>query len=180
MAMDHGLMPKRVHAFCHTGKYHNIEVEDDVTAYVEYENGATGVFITSTGEAPGTNRFEIVGDRGKMVVENEYTYFLRLTQSEPELTTYTGGFGETGMLEIDIPAKGEIPRSLWWIIQNWIDAIMKGAPLLAPGEEGVKGVELANARYLSSWLNQTVELPIDADLYLEKLQEKINESAFQK
>ena len=70
-----GLIPKRVRAFCHNGKYHDIEVEDDVTAYVEYENGATGVFITSTGEAPGTNRFEIVGDRGKMVIENNTLTF---------------------------------------------------------------------------------------------------------
>lgn len=73
-----GLIPIRIHAFCHNGKYHDIEVEDDVTVYVEYEGGSTGVFITSTGEAPGTNRFEIVGDRGKMVVENKYTSFFPL------------------------------------------------------------------------------------------------------
>ena len=173
-----GLMPKRVHAFCHTGKYHNIEVEDDVTAYVEYENGATGVFITSTGETPGTNRFEIVGDRGKIVVENDTLTFYRLTQSEREFnSTFTGGFGAPEYVKMEIPIEGEY-RGHGGIIQNWVDAIMKGKPLLAPGDEGLKGVELANAMYLSSWLNQTVELPIDADLYLEKLQEKINESAF--
>ena len=79
-----GLRLKRVHAFCHYGKYHDIEVEDDVTAYVVYENGATGVFIASTGEAPGTNRFEIAGDYGKLVVENdELTFFLNwLNQNE--------------------------------------------------------------------------------------------------
>lgn len=175
-----GLVPKRVHAFCHYGKYHDIEVEDDVTAYVEYENGATGVFITSTGEAPGTNRFEIVGDRGKMVIENNTLTFSRLTQSEREFNaSYTGGFGEPECWKIDIPVKGE-NRGHLGIIQNWIDTILKGTPLLSPGEEGVKGVELANAIYLSSWLNQTIELPIDAELYLEKLQEKINRSTFQK
>ena len=79
-----GLMPKKVRALSGLGKYHEIEVEDDVTAYVEYENGATGVFITSTGEAPGTNRFEIVGDLGKLVLENEELTFYRLTQSERE------------------------------------------------------------------------------------------------
>ncbi len=173
-----GLMPKRVHAFCHTGKYHNIEVEDDVTAYVEYENGATGVFITSTGETPGTNRFEIVGDRGKIVVENDTLTFYHLTQSEREFnSTFTGGFGAPEYVKMEIPIEGE-NTGHGGIIQNWVDAIMKGTPLFAPGEEGLKGVELANAMYLSSWLNQTVELPIDADLYLEKLQEKINESAF--
>ena len=79
---------------CSIGKYHDIEVEDDVTAFLEYENGATGVFIASTGEAPGSNRFEVVGDRGKIIVENEELTFYRLTQSEREFNaTYTGGFG---------------------------------------------------------------------------------------
>ena len=175
-----GLMPKRVHAFSSFGKYHDIEVEDDVTAYVEYENGATGVFITSTGEAPGTNRFEIVGDRGKIVVENEELTFYRLTQSEREFNaTYTGGFGEPECWKVEIPIKGENGGHIG-IIQNWIDAIVKGTPLLAPGEEGVKGLEISNAIYLSSWLNQTIELPIDADLYYEKLQEKINTSTSKK
>ncbi|MCQ6279395.1 Gfo/Idh/MocA family protein [Bacillus sp. EB600] len=174
-----GLVPKRVHAFCHYGKYHDIEVEDDVTAYVEYENGATGVFITSTGEAPGTNRFEIAGDRGKMVIENNTLTFFRLTQPEREFNeSYTGGFGEPECWKIDIPVDGQ-NRGHLGIIQNWIDTILKGTPLLSPGEEGVQGVQLANAIYLSSWLNQTIELPINADLYLEKLQEKINQSTFQ-
>ncbi|MGM7723822.1 Gfo/Idh/MocA family protein [Metabacillus sp. Hm71] len=175
-----GLMPKKVQAFCGYGKYHDIEVEDDLTAYVEYENGATGVFITSTGEAPGTNRFEIAGDRGKIVVENHKLTFYRLTQSERDFNaTYTGGFGRPECWTIDIPIKG-IYTEHQGIIQNWIDSITKGTPLLAPGEEGIKGLEISNAIYLSSWLNEPVELPIDADLYYEKLQEKINHSTFQK
>jgi predicted dehydrogenase len=90
-----GMMPKRVRAFCHFGKWRNIEVEDDVTAYVEYENGATGVFVTSTGDAPGTNRFEITGDRGKLVMENNQLTLWRLRVSETEFNaTYKGGFGE--------------------------------------------------------------------------------------
>ena len=175
-----GLRPKSIRACASLGKYHDIEVEDDVSAYVEYENGATGVFITSTGEVPGTNRFEIVGDRGKIVVENEKLTFYRLTQSEREFNaTFTGGFGEPECWKIDIPVKSEHAGHVT-IIQNWIDTIVKGVPLLAPGEEGVKALEIANAIYLSSWLNETVEFPIDPDLYYEKLQEKINQSTFKK
>lgn len=175
-----GLMPKRVHAFCHFGRYHNIEVEDDVTAYVEYENGATGVFITSTGEAPGTNRFEIIGDRGKIVVENDQLIFYRLTQSEREFNaTYTGGFGEPEHWKIEIPTKGENTQHLG-IMQNWVDAILKGTPLLAPGEEGINGLEISNAIYLSAWLKESVELPIDSDLFYKTLQEKIKVSNFVK
>ncbi|MFJ5624015.1 Gfo/Idh/MocA family protein [Peribacillus loiseleuriae] len=175
-----GYMPKRIRAVCSLGKYHNIEVEDDVTAYMECENGATGVFITSTGEVPGTNRFEVVGDRGKIVVENEELIFYQLTQSEREFnTSFTGGFGKPEYRKINIPVKGENANHSS-IIQNWIDAIVKGSPLLAPGEEGVKAVEITNAIYLSSWLNQPIELPIDVDFYYEKLQEKINHSTFEK
>jgi predicted dehydrogenase len=175
-----GLMPKSIRACASLGKYHDIEVEDDVNAYVEYENGATGVFITSTGEVPGTNRFEIVGDRGKIVVENEKLTFYRLTQSEREFNaTFTGGFGEPECWKIDIPVKSEHAGHVS-ILQNWIDKIVKDVPLLAPGEEGVKALEISNAIYLSSWLNETVEFPIDPDLYYEKLQEKINQSTFKK
>ena len=175
-----GLMPKKVHAFCHVGKYRDIEVEDDLTAYVEYENGATGVFITSTGEAPGTNRFEIAGDRGKIVVENHKLFFYRLTQSEREFNaTYKGGFGKPECWEIEVPIVGE-RTDHQGIIQNWVDAITKGTPLLSPGEEGVKGLEISNAIYLSSWLKKPVELPIDADLFYEKLQEKISQSTYKK
>lgn len=175
-----GYMPKRIRAVCHLGKYHDIEVEDDVTAYVEYENGATGVFITSTGEVPGTNRFEIVGDRGKIVVENEELTFYRLTQSEREFNaSYTGGFGKPEYQKIDLSVKGDNANHSR-IIQNWIDSIVKGSPLLAPGEEGVKALDISNAIYLSSWLNQPVELPLDQDLYYKKLQEKINHSTFEK
>ncbi|MFJ7728643.1 Gfo/Idh/MocA family protein [Neobacillus sp. NPDC097160] len=175
-----GDMPKRIRAVSSVGKYHDIEVEDDVTVYVEYENGATGVFITSTGEVPGTNRFEIIGDRGKIVVENEEIIFYQLTQSEREFNkTYKGGFGMPEWKKINIPVKVENANHAK-IIQNWIDSISNGSSLLAPGEDGVKALEIANAMYLSSWLNETVELPVDPNYYFEKLQEKISTSKFEK
>jgi predicted dehydrogenase len=168
-----GMELKNVHAFCHSGKYHNIEVEDDVTAYFQYENGATGVFISSTGEAPGTNRFEVAGDRGKLVIEDNKLTFFRLTQSEREFNAaYKGGFGEPEAWKIDIPVKGEYLNHIG-IIQNWIDAILKDTPLLSPGNEGLKVVEMVNAIYLSSWLKQTVEIPVDPDEYLNLLHEKM-------
>lgn len=171
-----GLIPKKIRGFMHYGKYHEIEVEDDVTAYVEYENGATGVFITSTGEAPGTNRFEIVGDRGKIVVENNKLKFYRLTQSERDFNvTDQTGFGRPECWEIDIPIKGEATEHVG-IMQNWVNAIRTGEELLAPGIEGIKGLEISNAIYLSSWLNETVELPIDEDLFYDKLKERIDSS----
>ncbi|MFD0826857.1 Gfo/Idh/MocA family protein [Neobacillus sp. M.A.Huq-85] len=175
-----GCMPKSVRAVCSVGKYHDVEVEDDVTAFVEYENGATGVIIASTGEAPGTNRYEIVGDRGKIVVENEELLFYQLSQSEREFNAaYAGGFGKPDYEKIKIPVTSENANHAI-IVQNWVDAIRKGTPKLSPGEDGVNALEISNAIYLSSWLNETVELPVDPDLYFEKLQEKINTSTFEK
>jgi predicted dehydrogenase len=175
-----GYMPKAIRAVCSIGKYHDIEVEDEVTAFMEYENGATGVFIASTGEAPGTNRFEIIGDCGKIVVENEKIILHQLTQSEREFNaTYTGGFGEPECKMMEIPIKSENANHDI-IVQNWIDAISNGTPQISPGEDGVKALDISNAIYLSSWLNETVELPVDAELYHAKLQEKINTSTFEK
>ncbi|WP_043931404.1 Gfo/Idh/MocA family protein [Bacillus sp. EB01] len=175
-----GLMPKAIRAVCGEGKYHDIEVEDDVTAFVEYENGATGVIIASTGEAPGTNRYEIVGDMGKIVAENDRLIFYKLAQSEREFNaSFKGGFGFPEYEEFVIPVASDNGNHAF-IIQNWIDAIVKGTPLLAPGEEGLYALDITNAIYLSSWLNEPVSLPVDPDLYFETLQKKINSSTFEK
>jgi len=176
-----GMMPTRVRAFCHFGKYRNIEVEDDVTAYVEYPNGATGVFVTTTGEAPGTNRFEITGDRGKIVIEDGKMTFWRLRVPEPEFNrTYKGGFGQPECWKCEIPVAPEKENPHMEITQNWVDAILKGTPLLAPGEEGIKGLTLSNAMHLSTWTDNWVNLPIDEDLFYELLQERIRNSKFVK
>lgn len=169
-------MPQRVRSFISYGKYHNIEVDDDVTTYVEYENGATGVFITTTGEHPGTNRLEISADRGKVVMENGKITFWRSRSSVSEFSKeYKGGFGSPEVWECDIP-RGKDLGSHRGVINNWCDAILNGSELLAPGEEGINGVELANAMLLSSWTDDWVNLPVDQDLYYEKLQEKIQNS----
>ncbi|MEK3731232.1 MULTISPECIES: Gfo/Idh/MocA family protein [Paenibacillus] len=175
-----GMMPVRVRAFCAFGKYRNIEVEDDVTAYVEYENGATGVFITTTGEAPGTNRYEVNGDRGKIVIEDGKLTFWRLRVPEPEFNqTYKGGFGEPECWKCDVPVDPHHPQHNG-ILQNFTDAILKGTPLIAPGEEGIHGLTLSNAMHLSTWTDNWVELPLDEELYHSMLQERAANSVKRK
>jgi predicted dehydrogenase len=174
------MMPKRVRAFCYFGKHRNIEVEDDVTAFVEYENGATGVFVTTTGEAPGTNRFEICGDRGKLVIENNQLKFWRLRVPESEFNrTFKGGFGEPECWEISIPVKGDYDGHKG-ITQNFVNAILHDEPLIAPGAEGIRGLMLSNAMLLSTWTDNWVDLPIDEELFYEFLQQRIANSAYQK
>ncbi|MDH7570757.1 MAG: Gfo/Idh/MocA family oxidoreductase, partial [Armatimonadota bacterium] len=172
-------MPKRVRAFCAFGKYHNIEVEDDVTAYVEYENGATGVFITTTGEAPGTNRWEIAGDRGKLVLEGgKLTFWRTRVPVSQFIKESKSGFARPETWTIELPVGGG--ESHRGITKNWVQAILKGTPLLAEGTEGIKGVEIANAMLLSAWTDNWVEIPVDEDLFLSKLQERIKTSTYKK
>lgn len=169
-------MPKRVRAFCAFGKYHDIEVEDDVTAYVEYENGATGVFITSTGEAPGSDRFEIVGDNGKIIMEDGKIIFWRNRVSERDFNRdFKDGFGSPEVWKCEIPFDGKDEEHKA-IIKNFIDAILNNAKLIAPAEEGINSLQLSNAMLLSSWQDDWVELPLNDDIFYEKLQDKIKNS----
>lgn len=162
-------MPVKVQAFCHEGKWHDIEVEDDVTAYLEYENGATGVFITTTGDAPGTNRFEITGDLGKLVCENEKLTFYRLSQSISEhCATCKAGFEkpECEAEEVETDGKNEQHAG---VMKAFAGKILHDTPLVAGGEEGINGLMLSNAMHLSSWLGHPVTLPVDEDEFLKEL-----------
>ena len=169
-------MPSRLRAFCYFGKFHDIEVEDDVTAFVEYPNGATGVFVTSTGDAPGTNRLEVTGDRGKVVIENGKLSFSRLRVGEREFNrTYRGGFGSPESWDCEVPIRGEATDHVG-ILTNWIDAIQNGQPLIAPGEEGIHGLSISNAMHLSTWADDWVDFPVDEERYLAELKRRIDES----
>lgn len=175
-----GGMPARVRGFCQLGRYHSIEVEDNVTAYMEYPNGATGVFITSTGEAPGTNRFEIAGTRGRVVLEKDKLSFIRNEVSMTEFSkTSKVGFLKPDVWNVDIPIENA-PAPHATLMQNFVDAILDGAPLIAPGEDGIHSVELANVMLYSSLIDKTVELPMDSAAFEKKLKQLIAGSKTQK
>jgi predicted dehydrogenase len=177
-------VPKRIRAVCNVAKYHDIEVEDDVTAYADYEGGATGTLIASTGLTPGTLRWEITGNKAKVVVENEKISLWRLEVPERDFNRdFRGGFGEPNNSSEEVSYDQEAPKKHQGITTNWVEAILQGtdkSSLLAPGVEGIRGLEIANAAYLSSWTDGWVEIPVDEDLYYEKLQEKIKTSTFEK
>ena len=169
-------MPGRLRAFCYFGKYHAIEVEDDVTAFVEYPNGATGVFVTGTGDAPGSNRLEVTGDRGKAVIEDGRLTFWKLTVPEREFNRrHSEGFGSPEAIRTEFRPEGKATGHAG-ITQNFVDAIRDGAELLAPGVEGIRGLALANSMLLSTWSDDWVPVPPDEDRYFECLQERIRSS----
>lgn len=171
-----GMMPKRLQAFCHFGKWHNIEVEDDVTCYLEYENGATGVFVTSTADAPGTNRFEVLGTGGKIVCENDKLKLYKNEIDERKFNQeYKGGFGSPKFEEIEVETDGENLQHTG-ICRNFTNAILGIEPLFVDGKEGLKSVELMDAMLMSTWLNKMIELPIDDEKYYELLLKQIKNS----
>lgn len=164
-------MPVKVQAFCHNGKWHDIEVEDDVTAYLEFANGATGVFVTTTADAPGTNRFEVTLERGKLVCENNSLSFYELEVSEREYCfTTKEGFEKPAGHFVTLETDGENPQHVG-VLRAFAANILRGEPLVARGCEGINGLILSNAMHLSSWLERPVTLPLDEDLFLEKLNE---------
>ena len=165
--------PQRVRGFCSFGRYHDIEVEDDVTAYFDLPGGATGTFIASTGEAPGTNRLEVMAENGRIVAEAGALRFTRnlvpaakfsRTSKEPFAAPPTRErvftFKDAGLQHVAI-------------LRNFADAILNGVPLIAPAAEGIRSVELANAILLSSWTEKPVDVPFDSALYARWLKRKI-------
>ena len=173
-------MPSKVRSFAQLGRYHEIEVEDNVTAYLEWPSGATGVFITSSGEAPGSNRFEIAGTRGKVVLENDKLTF---TRNEVDMIEHCRtskiGFMKPDVWKAELPiSNAELPHAV--LMRGFVEAILDGKKLAIDGREGLHSIELANVMLYSSLIDQTVELPMDAGAYEAKLNQLISESTFEK
>lgn len=165
-------MPAKIHAHCHEGKWHDIEVEDDVTAYLEYKNGATGVFITTTGDAPGTNRFEVTLEKAKLVCENDSLSVYELEINEREFcNTATEGFAKPPGKYIEVETDGLNTQHIG-VMEAFAGKILHGTPLVAEGIEGINGLTLSNAIHLSAWTEKTITLPLDEDLFLEELNKK--------
>ncbi|MFZ4682142.1 MAG: Gfo/Idh/MocA family protein [Terrimicrobiaceae bacterium] len=169
-------LPSKVRAHCQIGRYHDIEVEDNVTAFLEYPDGATGVFITSTGEAPGTNRLEVTGERGRVVIENDRFLF---TRNEVEMSEFSRttphAFAAPAIWNVEIPVSGHGGQHVE-ILDNFTRAILDKLPLIAPAAEGIRSVELANAMILSSFTDRTVDLPLNSAVYARFLKKKIASS----
>lgn len=176
--------PKSVYAKIICGAHRDIVVDNDVTIVTEYENGATGSFITCTHDPNGTDRFEIDFSKGKIVVEDsKKATVYRLSKSEDEMNNtmtmmdvhrlVTGGTGG-GLFTTEV-----IENQDGWgvqhmrVLENYAAHVLDGSPLLAPGADGINGVNLANAAYLSSWLGKEVQYPVDEDLFVSELNKKI-------
>jgi predicted dehydrogenase len=177
-------MPSAITAIGGLGKYHDIEVEDDCSALFEYPDGATGAFFTTTGEAPGTNRLEIAGDRGKLVMEispagRKLDFIRNEVPASEFLKTSNNRFGVPGVWNISLPLSGTGEQHLG-IKKNFVAAILDKVPLIAPAEDGIRSVEIANGMQYSLMSKQRVELPMDGAAYEAYLQQLIAKSTYKK
>ncbi|HPA19236.1 MAG TPA: Gfo/Idh/MocA family oxidoreductase [Verrucomicrobiae bacterium] len=173
-------MPKRLRAYCAMGKYHKIEVEDEVNACMEFPNGISGSFVGSTGEHPGVNRLEIFGDRGTLLFNNDELVITTLKQSLQEYSaTTTDPFGTPEFDRIRETLAPAPPRHSD-IIRNFADYIATGAPPIGPARDGAQSVELANAMLYSTWTNRDVTFPLDAAAYKRALMRRIAKSHLRK
>ena len=173
-------LPSEVRSQVTLGRDHAIEVEDNVTAWMVYHSGATGVFVASTGESPGTNRLEITGTRGRVVLEDGR---LRFTRNEEDMLEFSrtskSGFAKPAVWNVEIPFENaEEPHAQ--LMRNFADAVLDGVPLIAPGREGLASLELANSLLYSGLIGKTVPLPLDAEAYESFLGELIRNSRFEK
>ena len=174
-------MPEKLTAKLHFGKWHDIEVEDDVTCYVEYPNGATGTFITTTGDTPGTNRFEITLEKGKIIAELEDKES-RLTMwksdiSEPEFSaTNKIPFGHPVYVKSEVETDGENPQHMG-VFRAFAANILHGTPLIADGREGINGLTISNAMHMSAWTNSEIVLSeLDHGRFKDMIAEKAADS----
>ncbi len=164
-------MPKSIFASCKVGKYHNIEVEDEASIFAEYENGATGVFIATTGDPLGVNRLEISGTRGKILLEDARLVCTTLEYGESDLVSGEYPIKTTERVILDEEYNGHVR-----ILQNFTNAILHGEKLISPATDALAEVKICNMAYLSEWIGEKITAPFDETLYLEKLQEKIASS----
>ena len=172
-------MPTEVTAWCDVARYHRIEVEDDAAIFTRYENGATGAFLTSTGELPGTNRLEIAGDRGKLVLENGLLKWWRLPRPEPEIRFASQENFVSPDCEYEEIAHDAPETAHQGILANFAGAILRGEELLSPGADGLNELTISNAAYLSAWTgNRPVSLPMDEAAFDRLLDERAARSVY--
>ncbi len=164
-------LPARIHGHVSFGKHHRIEVEDEVSAYFEHANGMIGHFITSTGESPGSNRLEIQGENGKLIYENgSITFFRNAHSSIKQIEESAAGFDKVPFTREEVPFDEPQKNGHELIIANFADAILRGAALIAPAEEGINQLMLSNGIILSAHEKRMVDLPLDAAAYAALLE----------
>lgn len=169
-------MPEKLTAFCRFGRYHDIEVEDEATAYLQYANGASGVFVGSTGEAPGVNRLDIIGEKGSLHFDGVGLMQTKNTPATRQFsrdTLDTFGMPESSTRDIT-PDRAVNQHSV--VMTNFVNAVLHDEPLIATASEGLYSLAMANAMLLSTWENRPIDFPLDSGVYQRALNQRLANS----
>lgn len=179
-------VPQSVFAKCGYGFKRDIAVEDEVNALVDFGGGATGSLMTCTHDIAGTDRLEILCDKGKIIVDNsEVVTITRFADDEQAMSAamdveavrrlFCGDLDRDELVSIETKNYGSVWGSQHVeVLRNFAAAVMGTEELLAPGGDGIHGVRLANAIHLSSWLGREVSISnFDEDAYLAELNRRI-------
>ena len=171
-------LPSSINAEVAFGKYHDIEVEDEVSARFKHPNGVTGTLVASSGEAPGINSLDIVGDRGMLRFDGDSLFIWQRAGSVARERAETRDMFDVPEFERQEVPIESVASQHAEIFNNFADAIREGAQLATPVAEGLGSLQLANGILLSSWQDKDISLPIDAVLYERELQDRITKSDF--
>jgi len=174
-------MPEYINGFLSNGAWHDIECDDEFTLFLRYKNGATGIFISTTGEYPGVNRLEISGTRGRLTVEGDKLMFYKLSQDTTSFSRHAPGpYDKPKFMVEEVKTDGENPQHLG-IMRNFTNALLGKEELKVKGPEGLKAVEIINSAIYSSWHNcETVKVPVDPEVYAKELEEHIAKSRYKR
>ena len=169
-------MPDSVYTDMRLARFHNIEVEDDVTSIMKYKDGSKGIFTTTTGEAPGVNRLEIASDFGLVIFENNRVTWKKINNSTTDFiknskTLFDMPDVETIKFEFPIEEDQHIEHNR--ILQNFTNFLLGKEELHVPGDQGLNSVELINAMILSGLEEKEIKFPLDEKKYENKLNEMI-------
>ena len=160
-------LPDRVYAAMEFGRYNDFLVDDAIDLQLYYDNGFHGTFISATGEAPGVNRLEIWGSKGRLTLEGNKITFAENEMSVEEF----GAVNKEKFAKIPYTVSEEVldqqvnPYAI--IMENFARHLLSDEPLLTTGWDGLRQVQLANAIYVSGWEERKVPVPVAEERYLD-------------
>lgn len=168
-------MPNEIYADIPFGKYNSFMVDDEATIHMRYKDDMTAVFMLTTGEAIWEERLEIIGSKGKILLENDTLHIWRYSSDSNEYIKtqqVTSRENMECLEEIIQFEKAEEPYVQ--MLENFADAVISNdaSILTASGESAVNQMMLTNAAYYSAWKGCRVQLPLNAEDYEKALEEQ--------
>ncbi len=159
-------MPQSLYADICFGKYNDFKVDDELTIQMRYKNNLTAVFMLTTGEAVHQERLEIVGNKGKILLEDDTLHIYSYSENcDDYIKTAKVNSRENLSINEEIIKFDKIEEPYAQMLENFAGAVFGENTLIADGRNAVNPIMLTNAAYYSAWKGEAVKLPIDADEY---------------